>query len=666
MKKLFAKFVRICPKSGEFKGFRKTEGIYKVLFPVIGFAALIWVVYRVSTKPSRLSYPCVKAAMPFASGFLGYVFIFLVGTAAFIKSKKKLFTSPVFYIAAFLLSGLMGAYVFENSTVVLTKNAIVEANAPMGEAVGIFPGRVVWVHNPDATNENCTPDAVDHGWFMPENNDQEVIDIMVSSAIQKLTGEATDSASWDAVFKFHNNTVRAKGQVGYVSGEKIFIKTNATSSWGGNFSTKTLAKTNNQYYGISETSPGVVLSVLKQLVNVVGVAETDIYIGDPMKHIYKHDYDYWHSEFPGVHYLDHDGYTNLGREKIATGGSATIHYSDNGAILRPNVWSVASTGSEDTVYGDDLYKIFEDAEYMINIPMLKGHKRAGVTMFAKNHFGSHTRGDASHLHNGLIAPTEMENGIPRAGYGLYRVQVDIMSSKYLGKKNLLYLMDALWATDHELGTPLKWQMAPFNDDWMSSVFASLDPVAIESVGYDFLRSEYTIERGAGTYAQMDGVDDYLHQAADSANWPEGIKYDPDCTGVLFASLGVHEHWNNAADMEYTRNLGTGDGIELLKVDNIVSVENSQNEIVSGYSLTQNYPNPFNPATKISYTLPEASEISLKVFDILGKEITTLYSGKQNAGKHTIDFKPENLSSGTYIYRLETNKNVISKKMMFIK
>ena len=58
----------------------------------------------------------------------------------------------------------------------------------------------------------------------------------------------------------------------------------------------------------------------------------------------------------------------------------------------------------------------------------------------------------------------------------------------------------------------------------------------------------------------------LHQAADSTNWPAGIKYDPDSTGVHIYSLGVHEHWNNATDKKYTRNLGTGNGIELKSVE----------------------------------------------------------------------------------------------------
>jgi hypothetical protein len=144
------------------------------------------------------------------------------------------------------------------------------------------------------------------------------------------------------------------------------------------------------------------------------------------------------------------------------------------------------------------------------------------------------------------------------------VQVDLLGHELLGKKNLFYLMDALWATDYELNQPLKWMMAPFNNDWMSSVFVSLDPIAIESVGYDFLRTEFTPARGAGTYVQMSGTDDYLHQAADTTQWAPGIRYDPENDGTVLGSLGVHEHWNDGIHKQYTRNLGIGNGIELLK------------------------------------------------------------------------------------------------------
>lgn len=682
MKKLFTKFVRICPKSGEFKGFRKTEGMWKIIFPVIGFAAFLWVVYRVATKPSRINYPCVKAAMPFAGGFITYVAVIAVSVAAIFKARKELFRKPAFFASAFLFAGLSGALIVSSNSEMTISNAVVEANQPMGTAQGIFPGRVVWAHNPDATNENCDVREYGNSWFNAGNFDQTVVDNMLSDVLQTLTGEVTDSASWKAVFEYHNNNVRNKGIIGYTPGEKIFIKINAVSNWAGNFSTKDLSVADNNNFGITETSPAIVMAVLRQLINVVGVPQSDIYVGDPLRHIYKHNYEYWHPEFPDVHYLDHNStYGSLGREGVTKNNPAKIYYSDNGTILREGVWYSNNTQNNKVVHNDNLYDIYNDAEYMINLPMLKGHRRAGMTMFAKNHFGSHTREDASHLHNGLVAPAEMQNGIVNAGYGLYRIQTDIMAHSLLGKKNLIYIMDALWATDYEADIPRKWQIAPFNDDWMSSIFASLDPVAIESVGYDFLRSEFTEERVAGNsemgaFVQMSGVDDYLHQAADSANWADGIVYDPDSTGVLFSTLGTHEHWNNAVDKQYSRNLGTGEGIELVSTNIYVSAENLQKENY-GFSLAQNYPNPFNPSTQINYTMPVRSDVVLKIFDVTGKEIKSVNLGTQSAGTHSvswngIDKNGSPASSGVYFYTiriksLETSDEFIkTSKMLLLK
>lgn len=103
-------------------------------------------------------------------------------------------------------------------------------------------------------------------------------------------------------------------------------------------------------------------------------------------------------------------------------------------------------------------------------------------------------------------------------------------------------------------------------------FYTLDPVAIESVGYDFLRTEFNgvnkhdpVNNEWEDIPNMFGVDDYLHQAADRANWPEGIIYDPDNSGIPVPVLGTHEHWNNPVDKQYSRNLGTGKGIELVSI-----------------------------------------------------------------------------------------------------
>jgi hypothetical protein len=670
MKAFFRKFIKVCPRTGRIRKFVLPGGYYKLLFPLIGLASLIWILIRVVPKPSRAQYPCIKAASPFASAFVVYLITLAVSAIAFLKTRKKAFLSPYFLTGALLISGFTGAYLLSDSNMgpeVVLPNSVHEANAPTGEGKGIFPGRVVWVYDPDATNENCIPNQVGHAWWMPENNNQPVIDNMVSQAIQSLTGETTDEEAWDEIFKYHNTT-RGKGAVPYEPGEKIFIKVNNVSGWWGNFSTRDLSVVENGSYGITETSPQIILSLLRQLVFVAGVSQEDIYIGDPMRNLYKHCFDMWHSEFPDVHYVSHDNYSYLGREQVSASNSARIFYSDKGTVLRENVWDAFRTGG-DPVTSDYLYQIYDEAEYLLNIPVLKGHKRAGITMFAKNHFGSQTRDDASHLHNGLVDPQETPNlpGVSRTEYGMYRVQVDIMGHPILGEKTLFYLMDALWTADHELGFPKRFTLSPFNDDWMSSVFASFDPVAIESVGYDFLRSEFTAERntrkgdGSGTYVQKPAADDYLHQASDTTLWPEGIQYDPDGDGVPLKSLGTHEHWNNPVDKQYSRNLGVETGIELFQ--KWMHTDAAPDPDLASYRLDQNYPNPFGTSTTITYSVPVKSKVEMTVFDAGGRMIERIENEDRPAGTYSVTFQAGQLPKGTYYYRFSANDFVKTRKFI---
>jgi len=85
-----------------------------------------------------------------------------------------------------------------------------------------------------------------------------------------------------------------------------------------------------------------------------------------------------------------------------------------------------------------------------------------------------------------------------------------------------------------------------------------------------------------------------------------------------------------------------------------------------YNLGQNYPNPFNPSTIISYQLPIASKVSLKVYNLLGQEINTLYEGLHQAGNFTATFNAGGLSSGIYLYRLEAGNSVFTKKALLLK
>jgi len=85
-----------------------------------------------------------------------------------------------------------------------------------------------------------------------------------------------------------------------------------------------------------------------------------------------------------------------------------------------------------------------------------------------------------------------------------------------------------------------------------------------------------------------------------------------------------------------------------------------------YALFQNYPNPFNPSTKITYTIPELSFITLKVYDVLGKEIATLVNEEKPAGNYEVEFDSSELTSGIYFYRLQAGSFVETKKMILLK
>jgi len=107
-------------------------------------------------------------------------------------------------------------------------------------------------------------------------------------------------------------------------------------------------------------------------------------------------------------------------------------------------------------------------------------------------------------------------------------------------------------------------------------------------------------------------------------------------------------------------------VAVQKYQSITSVEYDGNLTPSEYILNQNYPNPFNPNTKITFGLPERADISLKIFNSLGEEVAELVNGNLEAGTYTYDFNAEGLTSGVYIYTLQTEKHALSMKMILIK
>jgi len=137
--------------------------------------------------------------------------------------------------------------------------------------------------------------------------------------------------------------------------------------------------------------------------------------------------------------------------------------------------------------------------------------------------------------------------------------------------------------------------------------------------------------------------------------------DADATGdrelvFCYSPYNEDQSWNNPS-----RWLWTWIGAKMT-----VGVDDAVNNVVDSYTLAQNYPNPFNPSTKITYSLQNSELVTLRVFDVLGREVSTLVNQYQNAGNHTVSFNASSLASGMYFYKLEAGSFQSIKKMMLLK
>ena len=409
-------------------------------------------------------------------------------------------------------------------------------NVPLGIARGEKPGRVVWIHEPNATDwEGYGSTGL---WSDDGHTDPAVVRRMVSRAIRGLAGRGTDAEAWDALFRYFNRN-RGKGDVGYTPGEKIAIKINNTLCH--NASATTLEKRSSYRHNI-DTSPQMIAALLGQLVNVVGAAQEDITIGDPGRIMPGFLYDRVHPEFPDVRYLSNVG--GLGR--------TVAEFSET-----PFYWSTpAAAGTKQ----DYLPKSFAEADYFINFAILKSHDQGGITVCGKNLYGALIRNPDRSLWGQKYDYYDMHTTLPKntPGSGKYRALVDLLGHRELGGKTLLCMVDGLFAGRNWNSEPARWGSPPFNGDWPSSVFVSQDSVAIDSVCNDFLWTEWS------DHPRISGADDYLAEAALADAPPSGSFYDPEADGVRMESLGVHEHWNDPLHKQYSRNLDTGNGIELTR------------------------------------------------------------------------------------------------------
>ncbi len=396
------------------------------------------------------------------------------------------------------------------------------ANAPIGLGKGIYPGRVAWAHDPKVAKW----DSETGNWWDDASTDPLLVDAMVSGTLQSLTGEKSDKVAWDSLFK-HSNDTRGLGSGGYRPGDRIAIKLNSNQDREDGWSS-----------GAGMPTPQVVYALVHQLITEAGVPGKDItvydasrYIGDPIYGRIRANQD---PNYQAIRFVVSEPKAGDGRIKAVPDKANPIRFSQTEAGVAYPPQCVT------------------EAKYHINVALSRGHTLMGMTAIAKNLFGS-----VYFESSGRFTPRSLHGFASRdLPMGSYNALVDLIADKHLGGKTFLNVADNLYVSPTQGGDVIKYET--FGDHWCSSLFMSQDPVAMDSVSLDFVRNEPRIEVCRGY------PENFLHEAALLGAAPSGTVYDPNQDGKLPESLGVHEHWNNATDKRYSRNLGKREGIELVR------------------------------------------------------------------------------------------------------
>lgn len=178
--------------------------------------------------------------------------------------------------------------------------------------------------------------------------------------------------------------------------------------------------------------------------------------------------------------------------------------------------------------------------------------------------------------------------------------------------------------------------------------------------------EPTVEYG---YSYLEAVQNFKISSVDPAFG--FIKADLQLPLRIYQLRKSHSNdpaYNKILDRTFDLIIGGEAGKAKVVVDSLLGITSvtDRTDIPNNFYLSQNYPNPFNPATLISYKMPSSSNVSLKVFDLLGREVATLVNEPKSAGNYEIKFDGSNLSSGVYLYQLKAGSYIETKKLILMK
>lgn len=188
-----------------------------------------------------------------------------------------------------------------------------------------------------------------------------------------------------------------------------------------------------------------------------------------------------------------------------------------------------------------------------------------------------------------------------------------------------------------------------------------NPVPVELTSFNATFHNNTVQLSWSTAAETNNSGFAVERKMQNSDWKQlgFVKGNGTTSTESFYSFSD----NNVIPASYYYRLKQVDFNGSIKYSQTVEVDANT---ISDFSLEQNYPNPFNPSTKISFSIPRQSIVKLSVYNLLGEKVAEPVNEVKSAGKYNIEFNGNNLSSGTYIYRLETEGYTSSRKMILIK
>ncbi|MFH0936733.1 MAG: PQQ-binding-like beta-propeller repeat protein, partial [Candidatus Daviesbacteria bacterium] len=443
-------------------------------FILVGILSLAWLIYKTGTKPSRINYPCQKAAATNSAIFLGWVASILTGHFLFIRLKKHFTWARIFVLLIIIGLVVVGAKEYQAFQVNQVW-AQLSSDSPMGTPQGVQPGRVVWVHDSKATTGTYT-----NYWTQV---DQIVVNSMMDSAVKTLTGQSSVDGAMAKIFTTD------------CSKKKIAIKVNFNNI--------------GRDQQTMDANHQPVIAFLRELTtSVSGIFtpfdQANIYVYDVSRNFGVAQRDYFasaiKSAFPNVHLV---GSSASGQVEGAT--FSTEKFSLDPTYCTPSGW------------GTEVANFLKDADYLVDMPLLKGHGMSGgSTLSFKNHLGSIA--NAAAFHPCLV----FQNNNPGL-VGVYTASFHNTDGTLtsIDKKTKLVIGDALYGhPGANTDPPRNWRI--FGNNSPNSLFVSQDVVAADSVMFD------TIMRETGGYQTVG--QQHLEAAAQRSAGSLGVHEHPNQTG----------------------------------------------------------------------------------------------------------------------------------------